>query len=328
MVVCYHWLPSVHFLQFFHIGPLGVGIFFVLSGFLITRILIEKKEEVAQGKINIGKTLLTFYQRRFLRIFPIYYLFLAFLFGLNFEAVRNEIWWHGLYLSNVLYAVNGEFSNGLSHLWSLSVEEQFYILWPITLLVLPKKWIKGFMITSICIGIISYLLLTQNISNGGLLVIGRIDAFAWGGLLAFYYHSGQLSWIYNVNNIAWFVLALFIGLHFLPLGYLQPLRDNIFYVLCFFIISNLIGNRKGIMGHILEFPPIIYIGKISYGIYLYHNIMQWLIPYFTGELNIPFPSQEQEYLRFFIYLAITFAVSSLSWFVIEKPLLRLKSKYN
>jgi peptidoglycan/LPS O-acetylase OafA/YrhL len=159
-------------------------------------------------------------------------------------------------------------------------------------------------------------------------VIGRIDAFAWGGLLAFYQLSGQLNLICKVNKLAWLVLVLFIGLHFLPMGTLQPLRDSVFYLLCFFIIANLIDNQKGFVGQILEYSPLIYIGKISYGIYLYHNVMQWLVPYFTSELNIPFPSQEQEYLRFIIYLTLTLIVSTISWFLIEKPLLKLKSKYN
>ena len=108
----------IEFLHTFQIGPLGVSVFFVLSGFLITRILLTNKESILDKKITLGQSLTRFYLRRSIRIFPIYYLLLAFLFLLNFETVRDEILWHVLYGGNLLYVFEGEFSNGLSHLYS------------------------------------------------------------------------------------------------------------------------------------------------------------------------------------------------------------------
>jgi peptidoglycan/LPS O-acetylase OafA/YrhL len=144
MVFLYHWLPSVVLFQDWHLGSLGVSVFFVLSGFLITKILLTEKEKIDNNKQTLANAFKLFYTRRTLRIFPIYYLLLLFLFALNFQEVRSEILWHVTYSSNVLYYLNGNFSNGLSHLWSLCVEGQFYLVWPILLFLVPFKHLKIF----------------------------------------------------------------------------------------------------------------------------------------------------------------------------------------
>ena len=328
MVVFYHWLPSIEFFHTIQLGPLGVSVFFVLSGFLITRILITNKDSISNGQSTLGKSLKTFYLRRSIRIFPIYYLLLAFLFLLNFETIRDEILWHSLYAGNILYVIKGEFSNGLSHLWSLCVEEQFYLMWPLFLFLIPQKFLKQFFIVSIIMGVFMHLGLIHLFSKGSLLVFARIDAFAWGGLLAYLFHSNR-NWYELVKRFRWvffLILILFSGLHFFDLGAFAPIKNNLFYILCFFVIAELVNGVPGVVGRILETRALIFIGKISYGIYLYHNLMQWLVPYFSDQLGIPFPNQNQEFVRFVIYLIITLIVASLSWFIIEKPLSKFKNK--
>ena len=328
MVLLYHWLPSFEFLRTFHIGPLGVSVFFVLSGFLISRILLESKIKLDNSKDTLGSILKIFYIRRGLRIFPVYYLLLFLLFALNFETVREEILYHSLYISNVLYVINGEYSNGMAHLWSLSVEEQFYLIWPFCILLIPFKKIKWFLISMIVFGVFNQLFLSNTLVNGSLLMPARIDAFAWGGLLAYLYVTDK-NWYLLVTKLRLligFVSILFITLHFMDLGALSPIKNNIFHFICFYIIAVTVKGIKGPIGFVLESSVFVFLGKISYGIYLYHNLMQWLVPYFADLIGVPFPNQSQEFLRFIIYLIITILVSALSWYIVEKPINKLKNK--
>ena len=108
-------------------GP-AVQLFFVLSGYLITGILLDAREQADRGA-----ALTTFYIRRALRIFPAYYVALTLAASLNVNVY--DAWpWHAAYLSNVRIALDGKWPGPVSHFWSLSVEEQFYLLWPMIVL--------------------------------------------------------------------------------------------------------------------------------------------------------------------------------------------------
>ena len=120
-------------------GEWGVQLFFVLSGFLITGILLRcRGDEDAGGKISRMRQ---FYVRRFLRIFPLFYAVLFAAALLNIRPVRETLLWHVSYLSNLQMALAGGWSGPVSHFWSLAVEEQFYLLWPCLILFLPRKYL-------------------------------------------------------------------------------------------------------------------------------------------------------------------------------------------
>jgi peptidoglycan/LPS O-acetylase OafA/YrhL len=133
LVIASHWLPNSVIIKIFpNIGHVGVGIFFVLSGYLITVNLIRLKS------INLSEALKIFYVNRTLRIFPIYYLLLIICFFMNVEG------WSGNYIYYLTYTTNfrlydiQEWVGPFSHLWSLAIEEQFYLIWPIIFLVTPS----------------------------------------------------------------------------------------------------------------------------------------------------------------------------------------------
>lgn len=330
MVMLYHWLPSFIFFREWNIGPLGVSVFFVLSGFLITRILIIQKEKIINGICSARKVLVNFFLKRSLRIFPIYYLLVFFLFALNFESVREEAFWHLSYTSNVLYMFNGEFSNGVAHFWSLSVEEQFYIIWAPLLLIVPRKRLEGSFIISIILGASAFILFSMSIPKSNLLVFARIDGFAWGSLLAYFYHSRKdlFNAIVNYSWIGFIILGVFISSHFFHVGVLGWLKNTLFYASIFFFIAILVKEKYNWTRIIFGNKYLRYLGKISYGIYLYHNLMQWLLPYFLKELGIPFLDASNELGRFIVYFLMTIIVASISWYTIEKPLLSLKKRLN
>jgi len=121
-VMVFHFIPGVD--RYAPLRSIGVRLFFVLSGFLITGILTASRDRPT------GLALRTFYARRFLRIVRLCYfaLFVAFVF--NISVVRSTLGWHLAYLTNVLIYARGAWRGAVSHFWSLAVEEQFYLVWP------------------------------------------------------------------------------------------------------------------------------------------------------------------------------------------------------
>src|ERR1700751_1592145 len=134
-----HFWPT-RILDFVDLGHIGVCLFFVLSGYLITGILLRFRSSIEGGRSDVATALRRFYIRRFLRIFPPYYALLTLMVVTKFPDVRNTLWWHAGYASNFLFALQGSWTPWVtSHFWSLSVEEQFYLVWPFLILLIPRS---------------------------------------------------------------------------------------------------------------------------------------------------------------------------------------------
>ena len=168
------------------LGELGVRLFFVLSGFLITGILLDCRgliEQGAQPAAVIGR----FYARRLLRIAPAYYGLLAIMWLAAYPELRDSLPWHLAYLSNIHFAMLGEWRGATSLLWSLAVEEQFYLLWPIIVLFQPARRMKVTLAAVIAIGPLFRVIGFWNgWSPVTILVLpfGAADSLALGALLA------------------------------------------------------------------------------------------------------------------------------------------------
>ena len=122
-VLLSHWTPTGTIVHLIFNGKASITIFFVLSGYLISRLLFNEKIK----ETPIRKALRVFYVRRTFRIFPIYYLLLFFVWGLSLTT--SNIWPYILYFQNIQFAIDGSFDGINSHFWSLAVEEQFYLFW-------------------------------------------------------------------------------------------------------------------------------------------------------------------------------------------------------
>jgi peptidoglycan/LPS O-acetylase OafA/YrhL len=134
-------------------GAVGVGLFFTLSGFLITRILLRCKLKIAAGEATMGTMLRQFYVRRCLRIFPLYYGVLLVLVIFNVTGIRERVWWHLGYLSNVLFSYYYPSRGGAveRHFWSLAVEEQFYLVWPLVIFLTPRVLLMPVILLTIAV---------------------------------------------------------------------------------------------------------------------------------------------------------------------------------
>lgn len=185
MVMLSHFLGKLWY--FSAMGQYGVTLFFVLSGFLITRILLNIRDRYndSSPKAGVMTSLRVFYLRRTLRIFPLYYATLIIVTLLNIDSAREYWQYYFFYISNYLYpSVTGY--NRLSHFWTLAVEEQFYLVWPfIVLFVLPVRRKLFFFLALAFLSLIFRIVLMFEYQGwaGSYLMPASISLFALGAIV-------------------------------------------------------------------------------------------------------------------------------------------------
>jgi peptidoglycan/LPS O-acetylase OafA/YrhL len=256
-------------------GRFGVDLFFVLSGFLITSILLNaRKTSNGQHPLVIIKN---FFIRRALRIFPIYYLLLALLYFVNYPEVRQNFWYFATYTANLL-PYHSNTWNRLCHTWTLAVEEQFYLLWPWLIILINEKYLKYVFYAAITTGIIStYIGMQVQGHMEPFLVFNSFDAFGIGGLYACCRLDDKRSEIFE-TWIKILVIAALCGYFYWSISLLYNyvtlavwLRKTANSIISIWLIILIIRNRSAtVTKYLLGNRFLNYIGKISYGLYLYH----------------------------------------------------------
>lgn len=323
LVICTHFFgPSVP-------GDLGVRAFFVLSGFLITWLLL--KEYDTSGAVSLRN----FYSRRVLRIFPAYYFFLIASFLT--EYVRGHPWdrllaWSGvLWFVNYYNATHGHPPTAIAHAWSLAIEEQFYLIWPLVLLVLVRRR-RATALTILAVTIAAVAawrsLLYLHLHAGTAYVYNafdtRFDDLAVGCFLALC--AGQ-SWFLPVARTVGRSAALpFVTLFLLAVsrfgttaGYHYSIGFTIDALLVMVLLVQLLLLYRHPVWSWLQHPVVRYFGIISYPMYLWHG---WALE--AGERLRLLPPAAQ----LTVGVAICIAVGTGSYFLIEKPFLTLKKRFS
>ena len=343
MVIIFHWSPnSHHFLL--PLGSWGVELFFVLSGFLITKILLDDRISAGVNSQNKIAVIKNFLLRRCLRIFPIYYLSLIVILlfdRTNISGLRDHWLYFAGYASNIFYFKTQHFNYPMAHFWSLAVEEQFYLIWPWFILFLPWKYIKAFFLISIVVGIGSRIILAQIFTTTDVsvdvLTPTCFDGFSIGGLFSWYVVKQRQdleSIIRKINiagSVAFIIMMAFLIVNFNQLSVFHRTLSSLFFLA---LIANAYKGFKGVAGKVADNKVLLYLGKISYGLYIYHLITPWLTIVFlnvisksknaigtffaNGYYNMNFIS------KFTIDLAILLLVSTLSWYLVEKPVNKYK----
>ncbi len=343
MVLCYHFYRPIR--SYVHLGGIGVRVFFVLSGFLITGILLRTRLEMDGRGGHRGHALGRFYIRRMLRIFPLFYFVLAIAWIGKVAGVRPALGWHAAYLSNVYFFLEnsahpGRWGGQVSHLWSLAVEEQFYLLWPWVILFARRRWLPGIALALAALGPVFRFVVTRLTGNDitPVLLPGCIDSLALGAYLAMSvlpeFKDHPL-----VRPVGPAVLgagaALFAAClaseHFGGFeGFRMVSFDLAIAILGLWLVARASRGMGGIAGKVLEWAPLRYLGTISYGIYVYHLLMPALLPKVTRRLGLPdllAPLGDQTLPFLLFYTCVTVVVAALSWHLFEAPINRLKDRF-
>jgi len=318
----------------FEFGLMGVNLFFVLSGFLITGILLDSREGAA-GRPDRWFAIRQFYTRRVLRIFPLFYMTLALLALINVRPVRQTFFWHLSYLSNVYFFRRGGWQGNISHFWSLAVEEQFYLVWPYLIIFLPVRRLRPMVLGLIGLAPL-YRVVMAVVDPGNplafVLTIGCLDALGIGALLAYAQRNRGDSpwaaarigrWLLWIGLPAWAVVEVLIRLHLAP-GPLLTLRQTFLDMIFGWVILNGAKGFKGCFGRFLQSSPMVYLGKISYGLYVFHNLTTYGLVFAVRDLHAPAWMLAVTWIRNLCVLVLTISAAAVSWHFYEKPLNDLK----
>ena len=306
---------------------MGVQLFFVLSGFLITRILLKFRDHRVDGGMKVGDILLSFHSSRIARIWPIYFLTLSavFLAGNRFELRQNMIW-HSMFASNLLFFEHGEFGSVLSHFWSLAVEQQFYLAWPIVILLVPERYLErvtmGLILVAPATRLALYFAGLVHFAQYNVLPFANFDSLGLGALVAMWSRLPQPAADTRWKALAVLAATAVLGLVVVRLiGGLPANLEQSLYALAFaWIIAGARDGFPGVIGRALEWRPLVWLGVVSYGVYVYHMFA----PRIAGALlrALETPTQFQYGLPLFLTSAVlTLLGASASWALIEGPIL-------
>lgn len=307
-------------------GGLGVLMFFVLSGFLITWLLL--REDAAYGRVSIRG----FYFRRVLRIFPAFYVYAAIIIAIALAFAKRIVWPQTIaslfYVNNYYQAIHGDPATGFSHTWSLGVEEQFYLTWPALFVLLKGDSLKfRRVVAALIIGAWAYRAILQfvfHIDQGWFYEAfdARFDHLLAGCLLALVLFKGAARWERYCSS-GWMLLGASAALSFsvyLEFLYGAPYRDSVAFIvdplLVAAMIPMLIAQRERFAVRWLEAGPVRYIGRISYSAYLYQQLVAE--PVMKHLTRVPFA------LRVSLTCGTVILVASFSYYAIERPFLKLK----
>ena len=315
-----------HFSHRTAVGSLGVGIFFVLSGFLITWLLVRERH--ASGAISLRQ----FYVRRALRLFPALYVFLIVaslaypLLGIDLPPLE----WlaSALYMNDYNSALHLRPSNALTHTWSLGIEEKFYLIWPVVLLTCGRwsAWAAtvACAVTIMCASAWR-LYLTQVLGIESHYIYfafdTRLDYLAIGCLLGL--HSSALLRSLTGRAFVPYLGVAAVGALAVTTGTVSThrvywLSFPLEYILIATLIVTTLAASTSSAFRFLNATPMILLGTLSYSAYLYHKL-GWLLV--TAWLP---PSAAAAVLGG----SLSFFLAALSYFVIERPFLRLKERYS
>lgn len=310
-------------------GKLGVWLFFVLSGFLITGILLRARGWIEEGTQGLGYSVRQFFARRFLRIFPLYYAAIAAGLALGLEGVRETLAWELTYTMNFLIAFRGWQQPG--HFWSLAVEEQFYLVWPWLVLGLSRRALERVLFGAVLLAPCLRLALAAAAGAGHAdpyaatyLTPSCLDALGAGALLAF---SDQQHGAGRVDRMtrSWLLagatgLALLQAVQWtrgdsLVLECLQYAPASLAFGWLVWRASRGFGGRAG---QVLSWGPLVRVGQISYGVYVLHPFVKELFDRLVGPLGLGLT--RAGLVNLVVLHALTFGAAWLSWRFFEGPL--------
>lgn len=316
----YKWVP----------GAYGVIAFFVLSGFLITWLLLREHER--NGRISLS----AFYARRALRIFPAFYAFAFAWIAVLLVSGREVPWGQALssmvYGSNYYNALLGDPNTGFSHTWSLAIEEQFYLLWPVALIWLLRRsehllqWLMSVIVGIWALRVV--LALGVGIDGGYIYAAfeTRADALLIGCLLAVTLQQRRARTLIRGATAHPLLTLVPIGVIVLMTAHLPGIprqRDTVAFAVvpvCFAVLLiQMVAFHASVAWCWVQHPAVRYLGRISYPMYLYQQVVLQPVGHRLAFLPGPLPLLGG--------CLATILAAAVSYRLVEQPFLRLKRRF-
>lgn len=308
------------------LGRLGVEYFFALSGYLITGILLRAR---GTGSRDFARPLGNFFARRCLRIWPAYYLLLAFLLWRNHEHIRDSAIWHILYSSNVLFWLKDRWNPWIaSHFWSLAVEEQFYLIWPF-LIYWTKRAVLKWLLPALAFASwgMAFALSTcfpghYNVGFDVLMPFSLLS-LAMGATLAVWRLECPRA-LRGLKPLGYLcIVTLIISIAIQGTAALESFGTRPLTTICFvWFIAVLSTQTSGTLSRLLAARPLVYLGSVSYGVYLYHLLMLYYIVQSKHGPQLPLGL-----VTFIATWTASVLLACLSWHLIEKPANAFKARF-
>ncbi len=317
-------------------GALGVRLFFVLSGFLITGILVRARSEAEQSGRPVRELLRPFFARRFIRLMPVYFAYLTAI-AVMLPFSRQYLWAFALYLQNFLFAIKPQlFEVLLAHFWSLAVEEQFYLTWPFIVLFAPRRLLPAILAGFVLLGPVLRgigLLVGLSGHQVEMMMPAHFDTLGLGGLIAVLRASGPSQQLLGRRLVQTglalgppLVLVAMLGGHFGHQAVAVLLSEFGMGLTFAWLVAGAADGFGGVGAKVLGSPVLRYLGKISYGIYVYHfNVPGLIRDKIAPRLHLTLP--DSDWLRLPIFAAVTVLIAALSWRLMEQPINGLKRRF-
>jgi peptidoglycan/LPS O-acetylase OafA/YrhL len=290
--------------------------------------IIRLKKRLSDTNESVFKMLLHFSARRILRIFPAYYLYLAILYLINYpEKIKSIILWLLLYGGNFLFYLKQHNYWPIGHLWSLAVEEQFYILLPLLILLLPSRFIAKTIIAFI-VGSVTFQMVAlhagYNVVFTAMLLPACLGSFGMGIGLAYIQINGLSA--ERILRAFWPVALLYLFVSVPETGFIKGTK-TLYYALPLFpflVACGIYGITSGQipknMQRILTGKLLVSTGRVSYGIYLYHTLMMDFAIYLLVRVGVPVNCGT----RFCLGFCLTLLISHFSYWAFESYFIKLK----
>src|SRR5437764_4410296 len=281
------------------------------------------------ASLSFGQTSGAFYWRRYLRIAPAYFVFVGIALILGLGGIRQNWPWVFTGTVNWMIAWTNEWPLTISHLWSVCVQEQFYLLWPLLILIVPKRWMLRAIVSVALAGIafrIGCVIFSTPMIARWVLPFGSLDSLAAGAALG--WCGGRLrasrgGWLLALICLSMLTLAAVLRMGDptqLKSVLVEPLEAGAFVIL----VARTATGFDGLAARFLALPGLVFAGRISYGLYIYHALVAMVFNHWLPaslRFVIAIPS-----LRLMVFGMATLAVASISWGLIEQPINRFRSR--
>ena len=327
MVLFYHLVPGAG--SWIALGPLGVRLFFVMTGFLL---IGNHLQQVDRGNAP-SKILTGFYKKRAIRIFPVYFLAFGILCLLGIEPARQVWVWICTFSVNFYMGFTEQWPGALSHYWFLATSEQMVFVLSLLILWIPRRlFVPIFVFCFVGAWLHRWIATTMGVTP--MMVwyspLSSMDSIAAGALIGLLYREKKetvtrLACRISVTLAAWVCLigSMVIRLWGFDTAWIHSAETLEALFFGWLILRAAIGFT-GFWGHALQFPGLVYTGVISYALYVFHPLLHTFVE--TAFKKFQFPSNPENIFLITTTFVLTFLAGILSWHLLEKPLISSKTK--